>query len=88
MTEEPIFDSAGNFLEWPINPDANWQCQVDSMCSGKPNYLGTDTVAKCGDVYRDYGMDPVVYDGVHDNEMVNYDITNFNSVLNASLTIF
>ena len=33
-------------------------------------------------------MDPVEYDGVHDNELVNFDITNFNSVLNASLIIF
>ena len=58
------------------------------MCSDKPNYLGKDTVAKCGDVYRDYGVDPVGNDGVHDNEMINFDITNFNSILNASLTIF
>ena len=23
-TEEPIYDSAGSFIEWPINPDASW----------------------------------------------------------------
>ena len=58
------------------------------MCSGWPNNLGTDVVAKCGDIYADYGLDPVKYDGARDNEMINFDITNFNSFLGASLTIF
>lgn len=58
------------------------------MCSGAPNYLGTDTVAKCGDVYVSYGLDPVEYDGARDNEAINFDITNFNSVLGSAVTIF
>lgn len=58
------------------------------MCSGVPNNLGAGAVAKCGDVYRDYGLDPVTFDGVYANEMINYDITNFNNVVQASLTIF
>ena len=58
------------------------------MCSSSPNFLGENTVAKCGDVYRDYGMDPIAYDSVLTREMINYDITNFNNVFEASLTIF
>ena len=58
------------------------------MCSGSPNFLGSASVAKCGDIYRDYGLDPVAHDGVLENETINYDITNFNSVINASITIF
>lgn len=73
---------------WPINEDAAWQCSSDDMCSGYPNYLGNDVVAKCGDVYRDYGYDPIEYDNVYNNEMINFDITNFNSVMASWLTIF
>ena len=58
------------------------------MCSGFPNNLGTDVVAKCGDVYRDYGLDPREFDGAYENEMINFDITNFNNVGNAAITIF
>ena len=43
---------------------------------------------KCGNVYRDYGLDPVEYDDVYNNEMINYDITNFNNVFSSALTIF
>ena len=45
-------------------------------------------MAKCGDIYTEYGLDPRVYDGALDNEMINFDITNFNSFFAASLTIF
>ncbi len=58
------------------------------MCSGAPNNLGDDEVAKCGDVYRDFDRDPVLFDNSHDEEKINYDITNFNNVLSASVTIF
>lgn len=86
---EALIDGDGTTkASWPIHPDASWQCSSDAMCSGAPNNLGTDTVAKCGDVYSDYGLDPVEYDGAHDNEMINFDITNFNDVLSASVTIF
>ena len=33
-------------------------------------------------------MDPIAYDSVLTREMINYDITNFNNVFEASLTIF
>lgn len=58
------------------------------MCSGYPNNLDADSVAVCGDIYREYDLDPVKYDDAYNNEMINYDITNFNSVLASSLTIF
>lgn len=58
------------------------------MCRGSPNYLDSGEVAKCGDVYRDHGLDPLVYDGALENETINYDITNFNSVIKAGITIF
>ena len=58
------------------------------MCSGFPNNLGDTSLSKCGDVYRDYARDPIKFDGAHDNELINYDITNFNNVLSASVTIF
>ena len=71
-----------------MNEDAAWQCSTDEMCSGLPNNLGDSSVAKCGDIYRDYGLDPAEYDGALDNEMINFDITNFNSVMAAALTLF
>lgn len=58
------------------------------MCSGYPNYLQEDAIAKCGDIYRDYQLDPKINDDSYNNEMINYDITNFNSVFASSLTIF
>ena len=84
MTETPI----GDPLFWEINPDAAWQCSSDAMCSGAPNNLGDEVVGKCGDIYTEYGLDPREYDGALDNEMINFDITNFNSFFAASLTIF
>ena len=88
-TEAPISEFVNESkLHWPINDEAAWQCSSDDMCSGYPNYLGAGAVAKCGDIYRDYGLDPVEYDDTYNNEMINYDITNFNSVLASSLTIF
>jgi hypothetical protein len=58
------------------------------MCSGAPNNLADSSVAKCGDLYEEYDLDPVVYDNTYDVEIINYDITNFNNVLSASVTIF
>ena len=72
---------------WPKVEDANWQCSSDEMCTGFPNDLG-DSAVVCGDIYRDYGLNPVEFDGVRENELINYDITNFNSFTNAALTIF
>lgn len=58
------------------------------MCSGYPNYLGDGVLAKCGDIYRDYNLPPREFDDTYNNEMINFDITNFNDVLASSLTIF
>ncbi len=83
-TEEPLPDGS-----WPINEDANWQCSSDDMCRGPPNVnLEGAVIAKCGDVYSDYGLDPVVNDNAYENETINFDITNFNSVLSAIVLIF
>ena len=87
MTEE-IIDDGVNPPVWPINPDADWLCSNDQMCSAYPNYLGNDVVAKCGDVYIDYELDPVEVDKTRDIEMIDYDLNNFNNVMNAGLTIF
>ena len=86
-TEAIQYDANGDPY-WPKQPDASWLCRRDDMCSGWPNNLGIDTVAKCGDVYRDYGLDPTIYDGAEENELINFDITNFDSFLNAALTNF
>ena len=80
---EPLPDGT-----WPINEDASSQCSSDEMCSGSPNFLGEGQVAKCGDIYRDYGLDPREFDSALDNETINYDITNFNSVLTSIMTLF
>ena len=59
------------------------------MCRGPPNVnLEGALLAKCGDIYADYGLDPVIYDDAYEIEQINYDITNFNSVINAIVTIF
>ena len=87
LTEE-LIDDGVNPPYWPINPDASWQCSSDEHCSGAPNNLGTEVVAKCGDIYRDYGLDPVEFDGAYENEMINFDIINFNDVVGASVSIF
>lgn len=82
-TEEPLPDGT-----WPKVEGASWQCSSDAMCSGAPNNLGDSVIAKCGDIYRDYQLDPVRYDDSHSEEKINFDITNFNNVLSASVTIF
>ena len=73
---------------WPINHDAQWLCSSDDMCSGYPNYLGTEVVAKCGNVHTEYGLDAQVIDQTENLEIIGYDINNFNSVVNAAVTLF
>ena len=58
------------------------------MCSGSPNFLGDEVVAKCGSVYEEYGLDPRELDKTSDLEMIIYDLINFNDVLNSGLTVF
>ena len=63
-------------------------CKSDEMCSGFPNNLGDEVVAKCGDVYRDYDLQPREVDDVRNIELISFDIVNFNNVYNAIITVF
>ena len=78
-TEEMIDDGV-NTPFWPINPDAEWLCHKDEMCSGYPNYLGDDAVAKCGSVYDVYGLDSREIDNTQDMELIVLDTFNFNNI--------
>lgn len=86
-TETIIIGESGDPI-WPISEEARWQCSADNMCSGYPNFLKDTVIAKCGNIYRDYQLDPKIHDDSYNIEMINYDITNFNNVFSASLTIF
>ena len=57
------------------------------MCSGYPNYLGDDVVAKCGSVFTEYGLDPREVDHTDQSELLFYDQLNFNNVIMSGLTI-
>lgn len=81
-------DDGVNPPNWPINPDASFLCSSDDMCSGWPNNLGDDAVAKCGNIYTEYGLDPFVYDDTKSLEIIQYDLVNFNNVGKAVITIF
>ena len=63
-------DDGVNPPVWPINPDADYLCSSDDMCSGWPNNLGDDVVAKCGSIYTEYGLDPIVYDDTRSLEII------------------
>mgnify|MGYP001626775518 CR=1 FL=1 len=58
------------------------------MCSGWPNNLGDDAVAKCGNIYTEYGLDPILYDDTKQLEIIQYDMVNFNNVGLAVITVF
>jgi len=58
------------------------------MCQGTLSETGSGTTKRCGDVFADYELNPVIYDGAYEEAIINYDITNFNNVLSASVTIF
>ena len=51
---EEIIDDGVSPPYWPVHPEAQWLCNSDESCSGYPNYLGDDTVAKCGHLLKDY----------------------------------
>ena len=87
LTEE-LIDDGVNQPYWPINPDAEWLCSTDEMCSGAPNNLGPGVVAKCGNIYETYGLDPQIYDKTNHLDIIKYDVTNFNNVINSILTVF
>ena len=85
---EELIDDGFNPPVWPINHDAKWLCSSDEMCSGFPNYLGEDVLAKCGSVYDEYGLDPRIVDKTEDLAIIFYDVSNFNNVLSSGITIF
>ena len=90
MTEAPIDDGV-NPVFWPIDENASFLCSSDDMCSGFPNNLregDVNAVAKCGDVYSDYGLDPETVDGTTDLEIIQFDIVNFNHLGTAIITVF
>ena len=58
------------------------------MCSGYPNFLGDNIVAKCGSVFTGYGLDPIEIDAVDQLEIIQYDYANFNDILGSVKTIF
>ena len=59
---EELIDDGVTKPYWPIHPDAQWLCNSDQSCKGYPNYLGGNTVAKCGSIFDVYGLDPREYD--------------------------
>jgi len=71
---------------WPIDEDANFLCSSDEMCTGLPNNLGEGHV--CGDVYKDYGLDPEEVDNVASIEIIQYNIVNFDDFIKALVTVF
>ena len=56
------------------------------MCTGFPNNLGEGRY--CGNVYREYGLDPKEVDDVYNNEIIQYNIVNFDNVLKALFLVF
>ena len=87
MTETLIDDGISSPI-WPINHDATFLCQSDEMCSGWPNNLGDNVVAKCGNVYAEYGLDPVIVDDTKSLEIIQFDLVNFNNLGQALITVF
>ena len=85
---ESIIDDGINDSIWPINSDAEWLCSYDENCSGFPNKLGHDTIAKCGSVFDDYGLDSRVVDRTDSLDMIAYDTFNFNNIFKSCLMTF
>ena len=71
---------------WPINHSIQHLCKSDSQCID-PLYPDT-SVAKCGNVFTDYQLDPRVVDRTDELELIFYDIVNFNNIGNAGVLIF
>ena len=68
---------------WPINHNAKQLCHSDDMCSGSPNFLGDQVVAKCGNVFTSYGLDPIEIDKTESLEIIMYDRFNFNNIIDS-----
>ena len=85
---ETIIDDGINPPSWPIHPDASWLCTTDENCSGFPNKLGDQTLAKCGSVFTEYGMDSREVDDSEDIALIFYDTFNFKNIFKSSLLVF
>lgn len=84
MTEEPIgLDGDLSKAYWEINFDAEWLCITDADCARQ---LGEGVVHKCGQLLT-YGI-PVENDNPQDQELISFDIVNFNNVYMSLLLIF
>jgi hypothetical protein len=84
LTEEPVFIGDGTSQKhWPINYDAEWLCKADSDCE---RMLGEGHVHKCGQPIQ-FGL-PIETDEPESQDLIFYDIVNFNNVILSLLTIF
>lgn len=70
---------------WPMSEEAHYLCKTDEDCARQ---VSEGAVAKCGNIYNEYGLDPAVYDNVGENELIFFDIVNFNNFGRAGLLIF
>ena len=50
--------------------------------------LGEATLSVCGTVFEAAGVDPMVYDGVRDMELIDFAIPTFDSFTAGLITIF
>lgn len=86
-TLEPtkIFGPSGveEWGEWEINYDVEWLCSVDADCE---KWLKPGEVAKCGKLI-DYNI-PIERDKPETQDLIWYDIINFNNVPTSLYTIF
>lgn len=83
-TLELVEPADGSLPYWPIYEDA-WLCSSDADCAAM---LPPGSVAKCGNIYDEYGLDPMVYDNTGEMGLVNFDVVSFNNVGRAGLMIF
>jgi hypothetical protein len=75
----------GKYEPWPIDYDADWLCSTDLQCE---KYLaGEDAkVFRCGSLIE-YKL-PVSTDNLKSDELVFYNIVNFDNYIRAMLSIF
>ena len=84
MTDAPtLVNGTTNEYEWPINFDAPWLCSTDSDCE---RMLGNGVAHKCSDLLSQ-GL-PLEIDKPWTQDLIMYDIVNFNNVPIALYTTF
>ena len=62
--------------------DPDHLCNSDAVCE----ILAPST--KCGSIWHSFGLDPMEFDGVHDNERLSYGVPGFDNFGQALLTVF